>query len=695
MRAAFGLLLTAKCALAQLAPASPPIAGDAVDYPYLAAAVAMSDRGDTLLAGAPQEAGYAGGAWLFVRTASGWVQAGAKLVGSGAVGSASQGYAVAISVDGGTLVIGGPFDDTERGAVWVFVRSGGGWVQQGPKLTGTGLTMTAGKGSHLGYSVAVSADGNTIVAGAPRDNNYLGAVCVFERSAGVWSQTSVPLADASGPANQGSSVALARDGRTMLSSGGGSTLAYTRVGSTWSEQGVLPGSGVVALSHDGSVAIMGQLGLGGAVFERSAGVWTQQGPALIGTGSVGDAAQGWSVALSADGSTALVGGVNDDNVRGAGWLFVRRGGRWLQSQPKLVGPGSGTQSRIGWSAALSADGQTAALGGPGQGGGQGAAWVFERSSMTLRAIRDVPGDQGGRVRLTFLHSALDSLPLGASQVTSYAVWRRIPAGTAARTLPRATATPEDTLGSSYDLITTLPAIQAGVYNVVVPTLADSSSLGPARSTFLVTAHTADPDLFYVGAADSGSSVDNLAPPAPQTFTAAVVGGEIHLDWSASAAPDVGGYRLYRGSGAGFIPNAHSLVGTFTDTQGVDPTPSGGYYKLSAVDVHGNESAFAALGPVLDVHPGATGLEFALRSVRPNPSLGGPLHVSFVLPQQGDVRLELFDANGRRCSSWEQGALDAGPHDADLEVGAQFAAGVYVLRLTQAARSRTTRVTLVR
>jgi hypothetical protein len=49
-------------------------------------------------------------------------------------------------------------------------------------------------------------------------------------------------------------------------------------------------------------------------------VWTQQGPAL--SGSVGlNALQGTSVALSADGNTAIVGGPND-SAGGAAWVFV-------------------------------------------------------------------------------------------------------------------------------------------------------------------------------------------------------------------------------------------------------------------------------------------------------------------------------------------------------------------------------------
>jgi hypothetical protein len=51
-------------------------------------------------------------------------------------------------------------------------------------------------------------------------------------------------------------------------------------------------------------------------------VWTQQGDKLVGNGAVGVAEQGWSVALSADGSTAVAGGLSDNGGDGAAWVFV-------------------------------------------------------------------------------------------------------------------------------------------------------------------------------------------------------------------------------------------------------------------------------------------------------------------------------------------------------------------------------------
>src|SRR6266853_154894 len=91
-----------------------------------------------------------------------YFQQGPKLVGTGAIGTAGQGSSVALSADGNTLPVGGPTDNESSsnhiGAVWVFARSGGIWTQQGPKLVGTGVN--AGN-SRQGAAVALSSDGNT------------------------------------------------------------------------------------------------------------------------------------------------------------------------------------------------------------------------------------------------------------------------------------------------------------------------------------------------------------------------------------------------------------------------------------------------------------------------------------------------------------------------------------------------------
>ena len=106
-------------------------------------------------------------------------QQGAKLVGPGAVGPfpAEQGYSVSLSADGNTAIVGGDHDNGGAGAAWVYTRSGGVWSQQGAKLVGTGAVGAA----EQGVSVSLSGDGNTAIVGGPGDNSDAGAVWVYAK----------------------------------------------------------------------------------------------------------------------------------------------------------------------------------------------------------------------------------------------------------------------------------------------------------------------------------------------------------------------------------------------------------------------------------------------------------------------------------------------------------------------------------
>src|SRR5207245_7349504 len=87
---------------------------------------------------------------------------------------------------------------------------------------------------------------------------------------------------------------------------------------------------------------------------------------------------GHSVALSSDGSKALIGGPRDNNGLGAAWVFIRSGTTWTQ-QAKLTGAEAIGAGEFGSGVALPSNGHTALIGGPDDNNGLGAAWVFTRS----------------------------------------------------------------------------------------------------------------------------------------------------------------------------------------------------------------------------------------------------------------------------------------------------------------------------
>jgi hypothetical protein len=377
------------------------VAGDFSTFPTQGAAVALSSDGTTALSGGPADNNGIGGAWVFVRVNGVWLEQ-ATLLGGSAVGLAEQGTAVALSSDGNTAIVGGPGDTNNVGAAWIFTRSNGVWNQQS-KLIAIGAIGA----SRQGFAVALSADGNTALVGGPLDNSSLGAAWVFTRINGFWVQQGGKLFGSGGtPATdglqQGISVALSADGNTAIIGGNydstyaGAAWLFTRAATFWTQQTKLTGSGAtgqafqgdsVALSGDGNTALIGgsgdNNGLGATwVFTRATGTWMQQGNKLVGTGAIGAAQQGYFSALSYEGSTAITGAPGDNGGIGAAWVFQRAGASWNQLGSKLAAIDAIGTANHGQSVAISADAATAMVGGPLDNNKLGAAWIYGQPVAT-------------------------------------------------------------------------------------------------------------------------------------------------------------------------------------------------------------------------------------------------------------------------------------------------------------------------
>ncbi len=219
----------------------------------------------------------------------------------------------------------------------MFTRSGSTWSQQGGKLTGTGAIGSP----WFGYTVALSGDGNTALIGGWLDDGWKGAAWVFTRSGSTWTQQGEKLTAQRmriGEGMFGTNVTLSADGNTALIGG-------------WNDDSEFGGN----RDYSGKGAAW--------VFTRSGSTWTQQGPKLTANDETGNGKFGTIVALSANGDTALIGGWNDDHSKGAAWVFTRSGSTWTQQGPKLTGAGETGEGRFGVAVALSADGDTALVGG--------------------------------------------------------------------------------------------------------------------------------------------------------------------------------------------------------------------------------------------------------------------------------------------------------------------------------------------
>lgn len=210
--------------------------------------------------------------------------------------------------------------------------------------------------------------------------------------------------DALPPSLQGNSVAISGDGNTAIVGGfqdanaTGAAFIYIKSNGVWTQQGPkLVGTGAIGnaqqghsvdISQDGNTAVVGgrldDAGRGAVwIFKRNNGIWSQDGSKLVGTDGSARALQGFSVAISGDGNTAIVGGPDNNQGGGASWIFVQKNGQWLQQGSKLVGIGSSLGiAAQGHSVDISFDGNTAIIGGPNEDNSNGAVWIFKRSGET-------------------------------------------------------------------------------------------------------------------------------------------------------------------------------------------------------------------------------------------------------------------------------------------------------------------------
>jgi hypothetical protein len=343
-------------------------------------------------------------------------------------------------------------------------------------------------------------------------------------------------------------------------------------------------------------------------------------------------------------------------------------------------------------------------------------WGYLGAEPAIASVRDIPNDQGGLVKVSWNASPLDVDPLFRS-IDSYLLFRSAPPNLVAQAVRsgavptqdpseaagqpgRLLATPLGALTYYWEYVGTQEAYHLPTYSMVAPTTGDSISGSNPRTAFLVQAWVVGGDKWWSSAADSGYSVDNLAPLTPAPFTGQYAAGAATLHWAANAAPDLGEYRLYRGSSAAFVPGPANLVTAQPDTGYVDAAGTAFYYKLCAVDVHGNVSGFSTLLPSGTVDVAGVALPRAafLATPAPNPARGATT-LRFGLPRAAAVELALYDQQGRRVRSLLAGTQPAGERTIAWngcdESGRALPAGLYFVRLATEGRTFVSRLAVIR
>jgi hypothetical protein len=419
------------------------VPADEDGYGTFGASVAMSADGNTVLVGAPQdgyigpnhpENSYHGAAWVYTRAGGIWTEQ-AKLLGTAELDPGFFGTSVALSADGATALVGGLGDNADVGAAWAFRRTGTTWAADGGKLTGG----NASGAPQFGQAVALSGDGHTALVAGPFDNGNAGAVWTFTDTGGSWVQQGPKLTgpqpsgcQATTPAF-GTGVSLSGDGATALIGGAGDqsckggAWVYARSGDGWIQPSTLSPNDEVglgqfgwstALTPDAQHAVLGGWndagGAGAAwLFSRSGGGWIQASSKLT-AGSPGDQL-GYAVALSADALTVLTG---------ANGAFANAGRTWAFTTPPVVASVSPASGPSDGGTAVTITGSQLD-GAPRVEFGQTAAKSVTPVSPTeVRAIS--PAGAPGVTDVTVTTDRGTSSPTPASQFT-YVLTRPQPA----------------------------------------------------------------------------------------------------------------------------------------------------------------------------------------------------------------------------------------------------------------------------
>ncbi|MBK7404039.1 MAG: hypothetical protein IPJ41_05270 [Phycisphaerales bacterium] len=340
---------------------------------------AVAVTSDTGVVGAPYAdpvGQNSGAAYVFGVVGGEWAQT-TKLVPSD--GRADDLFGYAVGIDSGTICVGSRNESElgeQAGAVYVFEPLRTGWTQVAKLVAADGASY-----DHFGCSVALSGD--VMVVGA-QDKDLggvdRGAVYLFERIAGVWTQVaSFADPDPQNDQHFGACVAVSDETAVVgaLADNDSAFYVFERVGGVWSPTAHFRGRGArVGVSGDVILAgapkddPFGALSGAAFVFERVDGAWVFTQRLLAGDGAAYDE---FGTSVSVRGEAMIVGARGHENYAGAAYFFGRVGGVWVPTAEVTAIDHSESDS-FGWSASLAGD--AALVGAPNSRDAQGSAYVF-------------------------------------------------------------------------------------------------------------------------------------------------------------------------------------------------------------------------------------------------------------------------------------------------------------------------------
>lgn len=366
--------------------------------------------------------------------------------------------------------------------------------------------------------------------------------------------------------------------------------------------------------------------------------------------------------------------------------------------------------------------------------------------LVITSVKDVPNDQGGRVRITIDSPSWDNAGWTTNPVAGYNVWQRVddpallasidghavgkkftkrpheivfdgaPSAALLHNLPvfewngrqfahsKDMPLAADFPPGTWEIVGSFFACQYEEYTYRADTFADSTASGTPYSVYMVSAHTTIPSIWIASDPDSGYSVDNLPPDMPLDLVGdqSITPEGLALDWDWNVENDFSYYGVYRGSSEAFVPAAGNRIAAPNNPGYFDNEwrwDSGYYYKVSAIDIHDNESGFALLTPnlVTSVDTPAPTAAYVRQNV-PNP-FNPVTTIAFGLEQPSYVSLKVYDATGRLVRIIVDSNRPGGHYtevwDGKNAAGRTVSSGVYFYRFETGSLTRTMKMILLK
>jgi Secretion system C-terminal sorting domain/FG-GAP repeat len=376
---------------------------------YSGNSISLSSDGSVLAIGAYTNDGNginSGQVRVYKNISGIWTQVGADINGN--VAEHGCGYSVSLSSDGSVVAIGVLYVNcfscqNDSGYVSVYHNISGVWTQLGQDI------RISYQNFRFGYSVSLSADGNKVAIGAPRNDvnsNNSGSVTVYNFSFGYWRFVTSFYGEAALD-ESGTSVSLSANGDFVAigAPNNNNSTGHVRVYKVISGSAFIVGSDIegliygdlsgssVSLSSDGSVLAIGAIGndVNGncsghvRVYRNISNVWTKIGDDI--NGEAANDYSGNSVSLSSDGNIVAIGAYfngGNGNYSGQVRIYKNISGIWTKIGFDIDGEAQSDQS--GCSVSLSSNGTIVAIGAKandGNGNESGHVRVYDLTTALL------------------------------------------------------------------------------------------------------------------------------------------------------------------------------------------------------------------------------------------------------------------------------------------------------------------------